>query len=205
MQFSIIISNYKKFAACHSFYFVGYWKPPVGAIFNPTAVAKSPRGQILSPTCSWVNLKEWNHRSQNHPHCTRPVTWSNPDRPLIFYRGRVNHYASMRRDDLRRFYTELFIPHRKMKIKTRLSTFATLSQKMHEYRHPPISRLFEFLRPPVARNFWKFGCRSYFLCSSKWQAAIFLKLNKCVTLRCHISVQGKLSNFKNGCWPFWRA
>ena len=60
----------------------------------------------------------------------------------------------MRRDDLRRFYTELFIPHRKMKIKTRLSTFATLSQKMHEYRHPPISRLFEeFLRPPVARNF----------------------------------------------------
>ena len=40
-------------------------------------------------------------------------------------------------------------------------------------RHPPISRLLGIMRPPVTRNFWKFGCRPNFLCSSKWPATFF--------------------------------
>ena len=42
-----------------------------------------------------------------------------------------------------------------------------------EGQHPPISRLLGMTRPPVARNFWKFGCRPYFLCSWKLPAKIF--------------------------------
>ena len=66
----------------------------------------------------------------------------------------------MRRDDLRRFYTELFIPHRKMKIKTRLSTFATLSQKMHEYRYPGVGaivRMFWILDQKIGLGYFRFN------------------------------------------------
>ena len=41
------------------------------------------------------------------------------------------------------------------------------------YLTPPISRLLGITRPPVARKFWKFGCRPNFLCSSKWPATFF--------------------------------
>ena len=46
-------------------------------------------------------------------------------------------------------------------------------QNRSDFDPPPISRLLGITRPPVARNFWKFGCRPNFLCSSKWPATFF--------------------------------
>ena len=51
----------------------------------------------------------------------------------------------------------------------------TLASGLCEYHRPqpPNSSLFGFMKPSVARKFWKFGCLPYFLCSSKLSATFF--------------------------------